>query len=167
MLLNETAATYGLLQLTFADAIEHLAAILFHLKRETKPGLQFEEVLAFRFSDLLKTLNKELRRFNGDNENAEAIRAACKEMDRLREWRNDRVHARVRMLDGGYALFNGKTGERLSISSTECEEKVNKLIKIIVTVEAHTPHLLNVLSLEKSLEELFSQSDESHTSAAE
>lgn len=164
MVLDETACRYGLLHIVFADAVEHLAGILFYLRREKESALQFEDVLQLRLKDQLDGLHKELQRFDARfsvQENAEAIRVACADMKKLSVWRNNRIHARVRMEDGGYALFNGKTGERLSISYKECDEIIRQLIKVIVMVGAHAPHLLNLLDFDKSLVELFRDVDDS------
>jgi hypothetical protein len=110
-------------------------------------------------------LRKELQQFDtrsSVDESAEAIRQACADMKQLSLWRNNRIHARVRMMDnGGYALFNGKTGERLSISYEECEEIIQRLIKVIAMVDEHAPHLLNLLDLDRSLEELLREVDDS------
>ena len=164
MRIDATAAYYGLFQVAFADAIEHLAGALFSMRQHNEPNLEFSDVFNQRFSDQLKGLRQELAAFKNKGpstqEHMEAVLDACSRMDKLRIWRDSRIHPRVVLTGDGYALFDKKTGERLSISETECKEKLDELVKVIVTLEAYVPHLVGALDFDKEIEEMLRSDQE-------
>jgi len=60
----------------------------------------------------------------------------------LAVWRNDRIHARVRDVGDGLALYELKTGKRLSISDKECLEILQKLTSVKFTLEVFLVDLI-------------------------
>src|SRR5262249_9182267 len=83
-----------------------------------------------------------------------ALREACVLMSRLAVWRNDRIHARIRMTDTGYALYDWRTRQRLEMNFDVIENNINLAIKALVELEAHVPHLVHQLEWDAEFEEL-------------
>lgn len=81
MTLNDTAATYGLFQVVFADVVDHLAVATFHLRERKESGLVFESVFKQEFKKLFKQFRQELKQFDGRSPVADSlygVREACK-----------------------------------------------------------------------------------------
>lgn len=159
MKLNDTAAAYGLFQLVFADVTDHLAVATFRLREEREPNLAFEDVFRQEFKKTLKQFRRELRQFHGRPSVEDSLRAigeACKIMSKLAVWRNERIHARVRLTDDGYALYVWRTRRRLVISQEEIERDIQLAIRLMVELEAHVPHLVRLLEWDEEFEALLS-----------
>ncbi len=151
---NDTAAAYGLFQVVFADIADHVAVAAFRLRELKEPGLTFETVFEQEFSKTLKQFRRELKQFDGRSEVADYlrdVREACETISDLAVWRNDRIHARVRMIDTGYALYDWRTRERLEISRDQIEQNIHRGVKAIVALEANVQHLVHQLNLTRSL----------------
>jgi hypothetical protein len=73
----------------------------------------------------------------------------------LAAWRNDRIHARVRMTADGYALYDWRTRHRLEMSRAEIEEDIQLAIHAMVELEAHVPDLVQLLKWEDEFDQLF------------
>ena len=85
-----------------------------------------------------------------------AVRNACSIMSKLAGWRNERIHARVRLTEDGYALYDWRTRRRLVISQEEIEKNVQLAIKGMVELEAHVPRNVRLLEWEEEFEALLS-----------
>src|ERR1700744_5809255 len=119
MNLDDAAAAYGLFQVVFADIADHVAVATFRLRELKEPELTFETVFRQEFSKMFKQFRKELRQFEGRSAVDVYLRdgrEACEIISKLADWRNDRIHARVRMTDTGYPLYDWRTRKRLEIS---------------------------------------------------
>ena len=157
MQLDSTAAAYGLIQVVFADATERLAYALFTLQRRRK-AVTFEEILSRNFSHILKAFKVELKQFEREQSVAaelKDVRDACEQLDTLSQWRNERIHARVKWVENGMALYNSKMRQRLSISYPECDEIIHKLAYIISTLATCLPKLINVLDFDETFDAFF------------
>ena len=67
---------------------------------------------------MLKQFRDELKQFDDScslREQLDAVRKACDQMAALARWRNSPIHARVRPVHEGVALYNWKTKKRPSI----------------------------------------------------
>jgi hypothetical protein len=112
----------------FADVTERLAAAIFLLRQSRGvPDVDFEQIFRKKFSQMLVAFKAEVKEFGMRSapplaHEISELKTACDDLSRFSCWRNDRVHARVRQLDDGFALYNGKTGKRLSITSQECDD---------------------------------------------
>ncbi len=124
MKLSETAAAYGLFQLVYADAIDHLAFALFRFRQRNEPDLTFEIILRERHSDILKRLKNELGKFEGEPAGLAAVNEARETIFELKAWRDVRIHARVRLTEQGYELYDRKSdGGRLEMTLGQIEQK--------------------------------------------
>ena len=159
MTFNDTAAAYGLFQVVFADVVDHLAGATFHLRERKEPGLPFEKVFKQDASKILKQFRAELKQFDGRSSVAEYVhdlREACNTISTLMKWRNDRMHARVRMTDTGYALYDWRTRQRLEIHRDVIVENINLAVKVMMTFKANIQPLVGLLALDEELDKLFS-----------
>jgi hypothetical protein len=159
MKLDDTAAAYGLFQVVFADVTDHLAVAAFRLCELKEPGLAFETVFRQELSQILKQFRRELRQFDGRSpvsDSLHAVREACEIISRLAVWRNDRIHARVRLTEHGYALYDWRTGRRLQITREQIELKINLASTAMAELEGHVQHLVHLLTWDEEFERLFS-----------
>jgi hypothetical protein len=67
-----------------------------------------------------------------------------------------RVHARVRLVENGYVLYDWRTLKPLEISRAEIEQNIDLVIQAIVDIETHIPHLVDMLNWDDEIERLFS-----------
>ena len=94
---------------------------------------------------------------NGSNGPAlDAIRAACEIFSAIAIWRNDRVHARVRLTEDGYVLYDWRTRRRLELTVEEVQKNVDMAARAMVNLDVHVSHLLHELEWEEEFERLFS-----------
>jgi hypothetical protein len=157
MRLDDIAALYGLFQLVFADVTDHLAVATFRLRERKDPGLTFETVFRQQFKQILKQFQRELDQFDGDSpvaDSVDAVRAACETMSTLADWRNDRIHARIRMTEHGYALYDWRTRRRLEITREDIERNIDMAANAIAELEGHVKHLVGVLTWDEEFEKL-------------
>ena len=160
MKFDDLAAAYGLVQVVFADVTDRLASAVFELQRRRDASLNFSDIYRLEFTRLRKAFKEELKQFDGNEPIAadlKPVRDAVAELGTLGAWRNDRIHARVRSTFHGLALYDWRSGERLSINPKECTEVLEKLVKVIVTFEAHLPALFSDIDLEKALSDVFGE----------
>ena len=158
MKFNDTAAAYGLFQVVFADLTDHLAVATFRLREQREPGLTFEAVFRQELTKILRQFRDELKQFDDRSvvaDNVRELRDACVIISTLSSWRNDRVHARVRLAEQGYALFDWRTGRRLDITRAQIETNIEMAIKAIVALEANVQHLVHQLKWDEEFEKLF------------
>ena len=158
MTFNDTAAAYGLFQVVFADVVDHLAGATFHLLKREDPDLPFEKVFTQDASKILKQFRAEVKQFDVVSpvaENVHDLREACKTISALMKWRNDRIHARVRMTDSGYALYDWRTRERLEIHGDVIVENIQLAINAMVKLETNVAPLIGQLKLDEELDKLF------------
>lgn len=149
MNIDRTAAFYGLLQVAYADMTEHLASYLYLLRRRTEPKLEFRCVYKLMFRQMLTQFKDELKGFDTGkpvSQEVHELRNACKKMSGLANWRNDRIHARVRVVADGYALYNWQTGQRLSMEAEELEHKIEEVNRVNASLEASMLTLLGDLA---------------------
>jgi hypothetical protein len=159
MTFNDTAAAYGLFHVVFADVVDHLAAATFRLRKRKEQGLPFEKVFKQDASKILGQFRDELKQFDKGSsvtENVHDLREACKTISTLMKWRNDRIHARVRMTDGGYALYDWRTRHRLQINRDQIVKNIELAINAMVVLEANLAPLIGLLRLDEELDKLFS-----------
>ena len=159
MRVDPIAAAYGFFQIVFADLADTLADAVFHLRRRTEPDLKFEEVFRTEFRRLLTQFREELKHHeprNSDAEDVTALRNACDSMSKLANWRNDRIHARVRNTEEGYALYDWRTRKRLAMTPEEIEAKTRDAIKAKQIFEMWLPNFIVGLDIEEDLEKLLS-----------
>jgi hypothetical protein len=140
MVIDQTAAAYGIFQIAFAEADEHLRTLLCHLYCPEKPETALDRV-PWNLADVVKTLRKELRVFKGRGasiqEYAVKVTEACSRMKGLSNWRNDRLHAHVRRADNGaYVLVDKNTNEALSMKIVEITDNIDCALNITTTVSA-------------------------------
>lgn len=151
--MNQTAAAYGLFQVVFADLADHLAAAAFYLRRRKEPSLKFEKVLKQEFSRTLKQLRKELKQLDGrtsESDSLHAVRRACDNASKLAAWRNDRIHARVKMTEDGYLLYHWQ-GHALQMSDAQIEQNIRLAIEVIVQLEGHMRHIVDPVDLKERI----------------
>jgi hypothetical protein len=149
MKLDDTAAAYGLVQVVFADVTDQLAYAVFTLKQASDNSVSSENISKCNFGPLLSEFKGELRQFSDVpslDMTLTDLRNACRELKALSKWRNQRIHARVRRVAEGVALFNAKTGERPSISYVECEEIIQRLVNALVTLQTEIPCLVSSIA---------------------
>lgn len=159
MTFNDTAAAYGLFQVVFADVVDHLAVATFRLRETREPDLRFEKVFRQEAKNILGQLRDELKQFDERSpvsDNVREVGDACDIISNLAVWRNDRIHARVRMTDSGFALYNWRTRRRLEISHDQIVQNIELAVKAIVTLEAHVQHLVGQMEFDEEVEKLFS-----------
>lgn len=70
------------------------------------------------------------------------------------ERRNDRIHARVRITDDGYVLYDWRTRKRLEIHLDQIMKNIQLAINAKVTLEAHITPLISHLKLGEELDKL-------------
>ena len=158
MLLNETAAAYGLFPVVFADVADHLAVATFHLLRRKEPALAFEKVFKQEFKRTLKQFQKELCQLQDRrpvSDSLYTLREVCKSISQLARWRNDRIHARVHLTDQGYILYDWRNRQRLEISLEQIEHHIALAAKVMADLEAHMQDLVELLEWDQEVEKLF------------
>jgi hypothetical protein len=136
-----------------------LANAVFRLRQRTEPNLTFEEVFRTEFRRLLTQFRDELKQHepgNSDAEDVTALRNACNSMSKLANWRNDRIHARVRNTEEGYALNDWRTRKRLAMTPEEIEDKTRDALKAKQIFEMWLPNFIVGLDIEEDLEKLLS-----------
>lgn len=109
MRVDPIATAYGFFQIVFADMADTLADAVFRLRRRAQISLTFDEVFRTEFGRLLTQFRDELKQYepgDSDAEDVTALRGACNSMSKLANWRNDRIHARVRSTEDGSALYD-------------------------------------------------------------
>jgi hypothetical protein len=158
MTFDDTAAAYGLVQVVFADVADHLAFALFTLRQ--KKDATASVIKPSQFGRILSEFKTELRQFEHVQSLDSAVadlRKCCQELKALSKWRNERIHARVRQVGDGFALYNAETGERLSINHVECNEISQRLAGALVTLDTNVPALVNNLDFEKEFQAFWKQ----------
>ena len=153
MVIDETAAAYGLFQIAFAEADEHFRALLSHLICPENPENAMDRV-PWNLADVIKTLRKELGVFKGRGasieEFADKVKEACSRMKLLSKWRNVRIHSHIRRSNNGaYVLVDKTTDKALSMNVTEITDKIDCAISITTTVIAYSTHLLGVFDFDR------------------
>jgi hypothetical protein len=134
-----------------------LANAVFRLRQRTEPNLTFEEVFRTEFRRLLTQFRDELKQHepgNSDAEDVTALRNACNSMSKLANWRNDRIHARVRNTEEGYALYDWRTRKRLAMTPEEIEDKTRDAFNAKQILEMYVPNFIVGLDIEKDIEKL-------------
>jgi hypothetical protein len=147
-------SAYGFFQVVFADMADTLADAVFRLRQRTEANLKFEEVFGDTFGRLVAQFRKELG--TSDAEDVAALRSACDSMSRLATWRNDRIHARVRMTEDGYALYDWRTRKRLQMTHEDIDHNTKEAFKTKQTIEMYVPNLIVGLDIEADIERLLS-----------
>jgi hypothetical protein len=157
VLLNHTAAAYGMFQVVFGDLSDHLAFYTFHLRKRHESELRFEAVFGQPFGQTFCQFKRELERFDKEAEADSlcAIRGACDKIAALQDWRNKRVHARYRQTPDGYALFHWRSGNRLEMFSEDIEKQIQLACKVIVELEADVLNLTHEAKWTEEFEGLF------------
>ena len=150
MKIDPTASAYGLFQVLFADVADHIAGAIFELQKRQGKSVTLQEISHRGFKGLLREFRQELRNFKANGDLAtelKALCAVCRRANALRIWRNARIHARVRRVDDGLALFD-ENGMRLSISLVECEKMIDEALWIITNIDEHLQPLIDDLKFQ-------------------
>jgi hypothetical protein len=171
MKLDMTAAAYGLIQVVFADVTNRLAQAVFVLQKRRDANITFERIFCAEFTRILRSFKIELKQLDQahivEADDVETLREICPELATLAVWRNDRIHARIEPVSDGLALYEWRTGKRLSISYEECTEIIERLTKVIVTLEAYLPPVLRSVDLEKEIDAFFDQLEQEQEGTVE
>ena len=88
------------------------------------------------------------------------MRRMCRLAAGLAPWRDTRIHARVRGVDEGLALSDWKTGERLSITTAECEQRISVAVQVACNLPAHMSYLIRDVDSRKAMSEFFDHLNE-------
>jgi hypothetical protein len=157
MILNDTAAAYGLFQVVFAELTDHLAVATFRLRKQKESGLVFEKVFDQKFSRILEQFRRELQQSAGRSCVADSLSVlceACEMISKLADWRNERIHARVLMTEQGYTLYNWRTRYPLEISQSQIEKKIELANKAMVELRGRIPDFVHLLNWDAEFEAL-------------
>jgi hypothetical protein len=150
MTLDDTAAAYGLVQVVFADVTDHLAFATFTLQQREEANISFPHRHLFgQWLSDFKCQLKRLKDVQSLDDALTALREVCRELKVLSGWRNERIHARVRQVEDGLALYNARTGQRLSISYEECIGIIERLVKAKSALWEYLPVIVRELDLDK------------------
>jgi hypothetical protein len=160
--LDDNAAAFGLFQLTYADVEQQFAGAVFFIRRIKEPDLKFEDVFKLSFSELRKSLKKELKQFEGQSSHEmelHDLRSACAKAEALAKWRNPRAHPRVRVDENGITIYDWRTLKPLTIDRDECVEKIEEAAAITASVAFNVGQILRDLEsqkeIDKKLDEIF------------
>jgi hypothetical protein len=162
MRIDPTASAYGLFQVVFANVTYELARALYALRVRHDPTFTFEKV-PWQFSRMLKELRKELDQLEPDcheKDSLAEVRRMCRIASNLAPWRDSRIHARVQQVDDGLALSDWKTGERLSITAAECEQRISTAVQVACNLPAHMSYLVREVDSRKAMSDFFENLNE-------
>ena len=56
------------------------------------------------------------------------------------------------MMEGGYALYDKRTGKHLDLVCKEIETNIEMAVKVIVTLKSYVPHLVGQLDWDAEIE---------------
>jgi hypothetical protein len=158
---DDTAAAFGLTQVVFADATERMAVAVLMFRKRLDPTLTFQKVFRkLQFGSVLHWLQSELDQLapQGATEaDIDVMRRCCARFQALSKWRNERIHARVRQIGNGLALYDSRTGQRLSMSGHECWKIVQGLALAMFEMDNHLSSLLRDLDMSKELDAIFQE----------
>ena len=79
----------------------------------------------------------------------------CNIISELSVWRNDRIHAHVRLTEHGYALYNWRTRRRLEITREQIGQKINLAMKVNVEINTYMDDLRRSLAFDEELAKFF------------
>jgi len=140
-------SAYGFFQVAFASLDTRLSWSVVELLRCKNTALAFEVVRRMSFSHRLQILQKAVKavkEVGGDSPlppEAEELGKACNLASDLSQWRNRRIHGKVKFLENHPVLVD-ETGTPLRITVQTCEEKIRDAIHAAVNMEASIPHLV-------------------------
>jgi hypothetical protein len=160
MRLDENAAAFGLFHLAFANLTQQLAVAVFFLRRLNEPDLKFEKVFRIEFSRLREALLTQLTQFDdqqGLDMDLQYLRHRCDQMAALANWRNDRAHPRVQFDEHGMAIYNWRTGQRLSINVEECVQQIEMAVACAVDLDHFVGSIIRTLESQKEMEALLAE----------
>lgn len=166
MKIDPTASAYGLFQVVFANVIYEIARALYALRVHHEPTFTFEQI-PWQFSRLLKELRIELHQLEencAERDSLAEVRRMCGFAADLAPWRDRRIHARVRQIDDGLALFDWKTGEQLSITTAEVEQRISIAVQIACNLPAHMSYLVREVDSRKAMNDFFEHMNEDEIS---
>jgi hypothetical protein len=159
--INDDAAAYGLFQVAFAGLDTRLSGSLVALLRSANPNLAFAIVKTLSFHRRLEVFRKVIKTFKQGSYLDQvlcALREASNKAEALSQWRNERIHAEVR-LNENQTVIVGKDGKPLQIDYAVCEEKIREAIDAVVAMEANVQHLVARLEQDDRFDELYAQLD--------
>lgn len=147
------AAAWGLFQVRFAFLVQELATAVFYLRRRREPKLQFGQIFKKSLEQLLAALTCELKYITDEGHTPveiDEIGALRPEIERLKDWRDPRVHARV-SFEQGIALYDWRTRKQLEMSAPECDKRSDLAVTLAVRLDGGVRSLLNYLKADESL----------------
>lgn len=159
---DETSAAYGLFTITYAYLGQQLAGAVFYLRRRNEPKLQFPQVMKRSAEQLIDALLAELGEiettaFGREVEREiDALRRICSEFRAVKDWRDQRIHARVQIDDSGIALFDWRTRKQLPMTAEECYEFRKRAIALAVGLDMHVGRMLDEAEIRAKIDELIS-----------
>jgi hypothetical protein len=101
----------------------------------------------WRFQRVLEQFEQELNQLD-ESESVVALRSACKDMSTLAQWRNQRIHARVRISDQRFTLYDWRTNDSLSLTQEEIDGKIQLVVQISSELRARVSHIADAAALE-------------------
>jgi hypothetical protein len=156
-MIDETAAAYGLFQVSFTWLEQQLAAALYHLRQIDDPS-KFEDVLRQNFSDKVRDFKKQLKNPALEHEGAKA----AEKLGELAAWRNERVHARVEVIDQPsyqFALYSARTRERLLMTPEELRARTAQAIMLVDQLNWIADFHKTSAGIAKELQELLASAE--------
>jgi hypothetical protein len=150
---DPTSAAWGLFQVRFAFLVQELATAVFYLRRRREPKIQFGQIFRKSTEQLLAALACELNHVTAEGDTAAEIaelRALCPEIEKLKGWRDPRIHARVDF-EQGITLYDWRTRRQLEMTAPECDKKSDVAVSVAVRLAGGVRSLLNYLKADETL----------------
>src|SRR2546422_582390 len=120
MEIGQDVAAYGLFQIAFATMDTRLSRCLAALCRCEDAKLTFAILTHMPFGRRLELLQRAMRG-NPDDTELRELKAACELANKVKEWRNARIHAEVRFNENTPVLVD-PNGRPLLLNRHECEQ---------------------------------------------
>jgi hypothetical protein len=157
---DATACAFGLFQVAFAEMVETLALAVYELKRQRDNSLTIVRLPnLFKPKRLLEDLKDELKQFDeydSQGQYVEEVRRACGAAKEVLNWRNPRIHCRIRRTDTGVSLQSWD-GKPLSLTAADCWSYINRAHLASSTLQAYVSQLVGSLEFYRAADELYAQ----------
>lgn len=158
--IDPTAAAYGLFQVVFASLDTRLTRSLVDLCRCREPEFAFQLIKELSFGRRLQLFENALERLARDlsvpgeppPEEVDYLRTARATAKRVAAWRNARIHAEVRQVNGFNAFYD-RRGQRLCIETADCDRMRDEATIAENTMAEHLPGLVSDINLSAKISE--------------
>jgi hypothetical protein len=124
-----------------------------YLRRRRQPRIQFGQIFKKSAEQLLAALAYELNHIKAEGHTAaeiEDLRALCLEIEKLKGWRDPRIHARVDF-EKGHAMLDWRTRKELEMTALECTRKSDLAASVAVRPAGGVRSLLHHLKADETL----------------